>query len=103
MNSIILMKCNNLINVIQESIFLYNKGTISDVFKEIISSEPEKINFLINEINTYILPELYYIKETIEENKKIKKSKINYGDYVIKNWPHESSLGLDLIKLLKYL
>lgn len=103
MNNIVLMKCNNLINEIKESISLYKKGIISDLFKEIVFNDSEKISFLIDEINNYILPKLYYIKETIEKNKKIKKSKIDYGDYIIKNWPHESSLGLELIKFLKYI
>ncbi|MBE5731012.1 MAG: hypothetical protein E7350_03595 [Clostridiales bacterium] len=103
MNKEALIICVTLINKIERDIFLYEKGIVSDLFKETLFKETEDISFLIEEIKKYILPKLYYIKETIEKGKKINKSKSDYGDYIVKNWQHESTLGLELMKFYKLL
>ncbi|MBR2970533.1 MAG: hypothetical protein IKC48_01910 [Clostridia bacterium] len=103
MNKEALIECITLINKIERDIILYKKGIISDLFKEILFEQTEDLSFLIDEINNYILPKLYYIKETIEKGKKINKSKSDYGDYIVKNWQHESTLGLELMKFYKLL
>lgn len=102
MNKKALIKCIALINTIERDIILYEKGIIPDLFKEIVD-EPEKIGFLIDDINEYLLPKLYYIRENLEKQKRIHKGKMNYGDYIIKCWPHDTLLGLDLMELLKLL
>ena len=103
MNKNALTECIALINTIEQDIILYEKeGIICESFKEIID-EPQKIDFLIDEINKYLLPRLYYAREILNKGKTINKNKINYGDYIIKCWPHEASLGLDLMELLKLL
>lgn len=100
---ILLIKCNELIDLINENIQMYKNGYEVSLFNEIPVIDNVSLKSYIDEINKYILPELRYIKDSLERNKKICKKKLLFGGYIVHNWSNKSRLGLKLMEVYNYL
>ena len=95
----ILNKCKKLLDTITESLFsLYRENDCS--YFDSISKE-ESTDAIIDLFVKVIIPDLEYIKETLENDYILNKRKIQYADIIKERWSKESNLYVDLMNLYK--
>ena len=89
----LLDQCINLKSIIENEISLYHNGYASELLNELRIVKGSLLTIYIADIEKYILPQLNYIIDCLQCNKKINKKKILLGHYVVHEWSHSATLS----------
>ena len=95
----VLTKCIELKDNIENAILMYKHGEISDLLSDVPINKSASLRSYIFEIENCILPQLDYIIESLKANRKIIKSKITFGRYIVHEWSNDSKLGSALLEI----
>ena len=71
----------------------------SKLFNDIPIINNSNDNTYIDDITKIILPELKYIKTTLQKKKTVQKKKVTFGGLIVHEWSNKSHLGKMLMEI----
>lgn len=98
-----LQKCYSLKSSIENEILMHKRGGETPLLDGVPVVKGSSLTSYIVDLEKDILPQLDYIIRCLKKKKRIKKSKIHIGSYIVHEWSLDSELGSKLVDLEKAL
>ncbi len=98
-NVALLQKCTETLNLLSEELLEFYREKSSVYLNEIMLENSSSVEAYIDDIVKIVLPDLEYIKESLEKEFIINKRKIKYPELIQSKWSDKSQLYVDLMDL----